>query len=145
MNCAVYIRTASKKHQDHHVNMQSSLINRYIENRDWSIYNQYIDTGSGTNKYNNLKKMIEDAQLGKFNIILASDASRLFRNNELSYQLKKLCKEQKVHIITLDNSIDTINGDYEIIGLFSWLYEMESQKLSNRIKAGKRATKITTN
>ncbi|GGB62278.1 hypothetical protein GCM10011409_44330 [Lentibacillus populi] len=144
MNCAVYIRTASKNHQNKHVAIQSQKINDYVSQKQWTIYKQYVDIGSGTTRGNSLKKMIEDAKLGKFNMIIATDSSRLLRNknSELSYQLKALCENKGVNIITLDNTIDTLtNGNLEL-GLLSWFYEQESHAQSQRIKAGIVAAKM---
>lgn len=79
--------------------------------------------------------MIEDAQDKKFDIILAKELSRLARNDELSYKIKNLCeKNQGIHIITLDNAINTLTGNTNMFGLYTWMYEQESQNTSNRVK-----------
>jgi site-specific DNA recombinase len=63
-------------------------------------------------KEKNLQQMIEDAQVKKFDIILAKELSRLARNGELSYKIKNLCENQGIHIITLDNAINTLTGKH---------------------------------
>ncbi|NRG29755.1 recombinase family protein [Bacillus circulans] len=109
MKCAIYIRTASKNNQDYHLKTQTERLERYIAERKWELFNSYIDIGSGTNKHKNLQAMIEDAQNNKFDVILSTDPSRLFRNPEQSSKMKKLCELNEIHIITLDGSINTSN------------------------------------
>ncbi|MDY7217735.1 recombinase family protein [Bacillus subtilis] len=96
----------------------------------------YVDVQSGTTaKRKKLQRMIEDAQDKKFDIILAKELSRLARNGELSYKIKNLCeKNQGIHIITLDNAINTLTGNTNMFGLNTWMYEQESQNTSNRVK-----------
>jgi DNA invertase Pin-like site-specific DNA recombinase/ssDNA-binding Zn-finger/Zn-ribbon topoisomerase 1 len=92
-----------------------------------------VQTGT-TGKRKNLQKMIEEAQAKKFDIILAKELSRLARNGELSYKIKNLCENQGIHIITLDNAINTLTGNTNMFGLYAWMYEQESQNTSNRVK-----------
>ncbi|MEN0648143.1 recombinase family protein [Caldifermentibacillus hisashii] len=93
------------------------------------------DVESGTTaKREELQKLIEDAQNKEFDIILAKELSRLARNGELSYKIKNLCENQGIHIITLDNAINTLTGNTHMLGLYAWMYEQESQNTSNRVK-----------
>lgn len=68
-----------------------------------------IDSGFGKNK--NLKLMIEDARQGKFDIIVATDPSRILRSTELLSENGNLRNTNKVHIVTVDNRINTIQND----------------------------------
>ena len=136
MRCAVYIRVSTdKEEQKASLKYQQDLFYRFIEEQGWDIYEFYVDVQSGTTaKRKNLQKMIEDAQNKKFDVILAKELSRLARNGELSYQIKNLCENQGIHIITLDNAINTLTGNTNMFGLFAWMYEQESQNTSNRVK-----------
>ncbi|MEH7076954.1 recombinase family protein [Neobacillus drentensis] len=141
MRCAVYVRVSTdKEEQKASLKYQKELFYKYIEEQGWDIHDFYIDIQSGTTaKRENLQKMIEDAQENKFDIILAKELSRLARNGELSYKIKNLCEYKGIHIITLDNAINTIKGDTHMFGLFAWLYEQESQNTSNRVKSSLRS------
>lgn len=70
----------------------------------------------------------------KFDIILAKELSRLARNGELSYRIKNLAENNKIDIITLDNAINTLECNRSMFGLYAWLYEQESQCISERVK-----------
>ncbi len=136
MRCAIYIRVSTdKEEQQISLKYQIELFYRYVLEQGWDIYNIYVDVQSGTTaKRKNLQKMIQDAQENKFDIILAKELSRLARNGELSYKIKNLCENQGVHIITLDNAINTLTGNTNMFGLYAWMYEQESQNTSNRVK-----------
>lgn len=70
----------------------------------------------------------------KIDVILAKELSRLARNGELSYQIKNLCENHGVHIITLDGAINTLQGNTHMFGLYAWMYEQEAQRTSERVK-----------
>lgn len=136
MRCAIYIRVSTdKEEQKASLKYQKELFYKFIEEKGWDIYEFYVDVQSGTTaKRKNLQRMIEDAQDKKFDIILAKELSRLARNGELSYKIKNLCENQGIHIITLDNAINTLTGNTNMFGLYAWMYEQESQNTSNRVK-----------
>ncbi|MDX8365228.1 recombinase family protein [Cytobacillus sp. IB215665] len=136
MRCAIYIRVSTdKEEQKASLKYQQELFYRYIKEQGWDIYEFYVDVQSGTTaKRKNLQKMIKDAEEKKFDIILAKELSRLARNGELSYKIKNLCENQGIHIITLDNAINTTTGNTNMFGLYAWMYEQESENTSNRVK-----------
>lgn len=136
MRCAIYIRVSTdKEEQKASLKYQKELFYKFIEEKEWDIYEFYVDVQSGTTaKRKNLQRMIEYAQDKKFDIILAKELSRLARNGELSYKIKNLCENQGIHIITLDNAINTLTGNTNMFGLYAWMYEQESQNTSNRVK-----------
>ena len=43
-------------------------------------------------------------------------------------------RKPRIHIITLDNAINTLTGNTHMFGLYAWMYEQESQNTSNRVK-----------
>lgn len=136
MRCAVYVRVSTDKdEQKDSLKYQQKLFYNFIGDKGWDIYNFYIDVESGTTaKREKLQQLIQDAQDKKFDMILAKELSRLARNGELSYKIKNLCENQGIHIITLDNAINTLTGNTHMFGLYAWMYEQESQNTSNRVK-----------
>lgn len=137
MRCAIYIRVSTnKEEQKTSLTNQRDLFEKYIQDKGWDIYAYYEDIESGTKaKRENLQRLIEDAKSKKFDVILAKELSRLARNGELSYQIKNIAENNKVHIITLDNAINTMEGNTHMFGMYAWLYEQESQRISIRMKS----------
>ncbi|WP_232463426.1 recombinase family protein [Tumebacillus avium] len=103
--------------------------------KGWDLHDFYIDVETGTHdKRDSLKRLIEDAEQKKFDCILAKELSRLARNGELSYKIRRVLEENRIHIITLDGAINTLEGNTDKFGLYAWLYEEESRRISKRIK-----------
>ncbi|WP_256358482.1 recombinase family protein [Bacillus sp. sid0103] len=137
MRCAIYIRVyTDKEEQKASLTNQRDLFNRYILDKGWDIHEFYIDVESGTTeKREQLQQLISDAKAKKFDVILAKELSRLARNGRLSYEIRDIAEQNKVHIITLDNAINTLEGNEQMFGIYAWLYEQESQRTSDRVKA----------
>ena len=140
MRCAVYARVSTEMDsQKTSIDNQIDMFRHYANHNDMEIVKVYTDKKSGT-KGNRpgLKELIEDAKAGLFDVILAKELSRLARNGRLSYELRDICQIHNIHIVCLDNSINTIKGDVQNFGLFAWLYENESANSSRRNKAAKK-------
>ncbi|WP_413986788.1 recombinase family protein [Paenibacillus polymyxa] len=137
MRCAVYIRVSTdKEEQKSSLENQRSLFYQYLEDKGWDIFDFYVDVESGTtDKRKNLQRLIQDAKERKFDTILAKELSRLARNEGLAHQIKDLAENKRIHIVTLDNAINTLDGNRHMFGLYAWMYEQESQRTSTRIKA----------
>lgn len=137
MKCAVYTRVSTdKEEQKQSLINQKELFTNYIKEKNWDLFDFYVDVQSGTTaKRTDLKRLINDATEKKFDIILAKELSRLARNGKLSYELKDLCQKNNIHMITLDNAINTLEEKTNMFGIYAWLYENESQTTSNRVKA----------
>lgn len=136
MKCAIYIRVSTdKEEQKSSLQNQRELFINFIQEHNWELYDFYVDIESGTtSNRENLNRLIKDMEQRKFNMILAKELSRLARNGELSYKIKNLAESNKIDIITLDNAINTLEGNRSMFGLYAWLYEQESQRMSERVK-----------
>ncbi|MBU3811125.1 MAG: recombinase family protein [Candidatus Niameybacter stercoravium] len=136
MKCAIYIRVSTdKEEQKSSLKNQRELFINFIQEHNWELYDFYVDIESGTtSNRENLNRLIKDMEQRKFSIILAKELSRLARNGELSYRIKNLAENNKIDIVTLDNAINTIKGNRSMFGLYAWLYEQESQRISERVK-----------
>ncbi|MGE8080084.1 recombinase family protein [Peribacillus loiseleuriae] len=96
----------------------------------------YEEIESGTkNNRKGLNQLIQDAKDQKFDVILAKELSRLARNVPFAYKLKEILTKCRIHLKTLDGTVNTLNNDQDKFGLYAWLYEQESNKTSKRIPA----------
>lgn len=137
MRSAIYIRVSTnKEEQKQSLENQKELFMNLLSEKGWDLFDIYLDIESGTKskKRPALKRMIEDARMKKFDIILAKELSRLARNGQLSYEIKNLAEIQGIHILTMDGAIDTLSGNTQMFGLYAWMYEQESQRTSERVK-----------
>lgn len=137
MRAVGYIRVSTdKEEQAQSLENQKNLIISFIKEKGFSFAGFYVDVESGTtSNREELKRLIEDVKKDKFDLVISKELSRLARNGELSHKLKNDFQSHNIHMITLDGAIDTTNNQQDFFGLYSWLYEQESQKTSNRIKS----------
>lgn len=140
MRCAVYARVSTElDSQRTSIDNQIDIFRNYATQQDWEIVKIYTDKKSGTKENRpGLRTLIEDGKEGLYDVILAKELSRLARNGRLSYELRDICLHEGIHIVCLDNSIHTIEGNDQNFGLYAWLYENESANSSRRNKQAKR-------
>lgn len=136
MKCAIYIRVStSRDEQKTSLINQRELFEKLIQEKGWELYDFYEDVQTGTkSKRENLQRLIKDAKAKKFDIILAKELSRLARNGGLSYAIKDVADKNSVDLFTMDNAINTLEDNTYLFGLYAWLYEQESQRISIRMK-----------
>lgn len=138
MKIAGYIRVSTNKDgQKESPENQKQMILNYLMENNHDLYDFYTDVQTGTNDDRiGLQQLIADAEQKKFDIIIAKELSRLGRNVELLYQLKRLAETKGIRLITLDGIVDTNDPTkLALFGLYAWLYESESQRTSDRIKS----------
>lgn len=140
MRCAVYIRISrDSEGQKSSIENQHLLFQQYAADHSWEIVEEYIDIESGTtSKRINLQRLINDMSKNKFDIILAKELSRLSRNGALAYQIRDNALKYNIKLLTLDRAINMLEGSNEMFGLYTWIYENEAQKTSERTKTALR-------
>jgi site-specific DNA recombinase len=137
LRCAGYIRVSTdREEQKPSIINQKNIFINYIKEKNWTLHDFYIDVETGTtSNRENLQRLIQDAKQKNFDVIIAKELSRLARNGSLSYQIRDIAMQNQIGIITLDGAIDSLNGDVSKYGLYTWLYEEESQRMSVRVKS----------
>ena len=144
---AIYIRL-SKEDMDkgydesESITNQKALLTEYVEKLGWEyeLVDIYIDPGyTGTN-FNrpDFKRMIKDIELGKVNMVVTKDLSRLGRDYiETGEYIEKWFPENNVRYVSVTDNIDTFatnNGNNDIAPFKSILNDMYSKDLSKKIK-----------
>lgn len=117
---------------------QPLILQEYIsKNSNWKLYESYIDEGiSGLSISKRLafRKMLSDAEKGKFQILIVKSVSRFGRNMTDTNTTLDFLLKIGIRVIFLEDNIDSINRtDLEKFGLYSWLAENESRKISERV------------
>lgn len=139
---AAYCRVSTDK--DDQMNSFESQ-KRYFEqeikrNPDWELYEIYADEGlSGTSTKNRkaFQKMIADAHLGKFSLILTKEVSRFARNTVDALEYTRNLLKVRVGVYFILDNINTLDqdGEFRLTMMASFAQE-ESRKTSNRVKWG---------
>ena len=143
----LYIRLSKEdlkdKNESESISNQRSLLRRFAKNKGLNIVDEYIDDGISGTTFDRpaFKKLINDIEDKKINMIITKDLSRLGRDYiEVGHYLEKYFPEHRVRYISLldgiDTGIDSISND--ITPFKSLLNDMYAKDISNKIKSVKR-------
>lgn len=133
--------STDKDEQINSLENQKKYFDDYINNnKNWIHVNSYIDEGiSGTQvkKREQFLKMIEDARLGKIDLIITKEVSRFARNTIDSIKYTELLLSYGVIVFFTIDNINTIYKDSEFrLTLMASMAQDEVRKLSERVKFG---------
>lgn len=124
------------------ISSQRVILEEYAQNNDWQVFDCYADDGyTGTN-FNrpNFRRMIDDIENDKINMVLVKDLSRLGRNYLMTGQYTEVYfPDRDVRFIALNDGIDTINSDNDIAPFKNILNEMYSKDISKKVRSAVRA------
>ena len=120
---------------------QVDYFSHYIKsNCCWTFVRGYVDEGiSGKSVLGRVHflKMIEDAKLGLFDLILTKSVSRFARNTIDSIFYTNVLLEHDVGVYFLNDNINTFYGDSEFrLTLMASIAQDELRKLSESVQFG---------
>lgn len=142
LKVASYGRVSTDK--DDQLNSLDNQINYFKDMiggvKNWTHVCSYSDEGiSGTQvfKREEFLRMIEDAKLGKIDLILTKEVSRFARNTIDSIKYTQLLLSYGVIVFFISDNINTIYPDSEFrLTLMASMAQDEVRKLSERVKFG---------
>ena len=120
---------------------QLDYYNNYIKSKKtWTFVDGYVEegiTGTRADKRPSFMRMIRDAKLNKFDLIITKDVSRFARDLEDSIHYIRKLKECGVGIFFENQSLNTFDYNSELIlNIMFNIAQDESKKLSSRVKFG---------
>ncbi len=115
----------------------------YIKSKTaWTFINGYVEegvTGVRVDKRTSFKRMIKDAKLNKFDLIITKEASRFARDLEDSIHYIRELKDCGVGVFFENQNLNTFDPNSELIlNIMFNIAQDESKKLSSRVKFGHR-------
>ena len=118
LNVAAYCRVSTdKSDQANSFASQKRYFEEYINrNPDWELTEIYADeglTGTNTKKRKAFNKMIADAHLGRFDMIITKEVSRFARNTVDTLQYTRELKAINIGVLFMLDNIDTLAPDGE--------------------------------
>lgn len=139
---ASYCRVSTdKEDQANSFEAQQRYFKEYIARQpDWELYAVYADegiTGTSTKKRVQFNQMINDARLGKFQLIITKEVSRFSRNilDTISYTRELMALG--VGVLFMNDAISTLEPDAELrLSIMGSIAQEESRKTSARVKWG---------
>lgn len=121
------------------VSYYSALIQR---NPDWEyagVYADYGISGTSTAKRDEFRKMVEDAETGKIDIILTKSIQRFARNTVDLLETIRHLKNIGVEVRFEKENISSMSGDGELmLTILASFAQEESRSISDNVKWGTR-------
>ncbi len=147
MRIAVYARVSTE--HEAQINALENQLEWYkIEGSrhpDWEIVEVYVDqgiTGTQAQKRPEFLRMMEDAQKGKFDLIITREVSRFARNTVDTLSYTRELKARGVDVFFINDGINTATNDGELrLTIMSSMAQDESRKISERVKAGQKISR----
>ena len=140
---AVFYGRVSTEHeaQSYALSNQMQWYEELKENYpNWIVIERYVDdgiTGTQAKKRPEFMRMIDDAKLGKFDLIVTREVSRFARNTIDCLEITRQLKNYGVEVFFVQEGIWTMENEGEmILTIRAMVAQEESRKMSERIKAG---------
>lgn len=137
---AAYARVSVESDRMYHsLSAQISYYSKLIQkNPEWEYAGVYADYGiSGTRikKRQDFQRLLEDAEIGKFDIILTKSIQRFARNTVDLLQIVRHLKELNIEVWFEKENIHTMSGDGELMmTILASFAQEESRSISENIK-----------
>ncbi|MCM1530178.1 MAG: recombinase family protein [Alistipes sp.] len=130
---------------------QRKMLTDYVSEQGWTIYDEYVDDGiSGVSfERPGVQRMLDDAKMGKINLIICKDLSRFGRNYiQVGQYVDYIFPSYNIRFIALNDNVDTANSRSSgmdmlpIMNVFNeWHSDNTSKKLRAVTEAGAKAGK----
>lgn len=119
---------------------QRSLLNQYVKENNYIVVDEYVDDGfSGTNfDRPAFIRMMNDIKIGKINMIITKDMSRLGRDYIGTGELiEKYFPNNNIRYIAINDGIDTFidNTNNDIAPFKAIMNDMYAKDISKKIKS----------
>lgn len=141
MRLAAYCRVSTdKEEQLHSLEMQKQFFSDFAGQNGHTLVELYADEGiSGTSlrRRAEFNRLMEDAKLGRFDLVAVKDVSRMARNTVDFLQSIRTLKSMGVNTIFVTSHMSTLGDSEFTLTIFGALAQEESASLSKRVKFGK--------
>lgn len=140
---ASYIRLSHEdgdKQESESVGNQRDIINRYIQENHLQFVEEYVDDGVSGTTFDRpaFNRLIADIEIGKVNMIVTKDFSRLGREYiQLGHYLEVYFPEHNVRYVALNDGIDTFtNGSWnELTPFRAIINDSYAKDISKKVRS----------
>ena len=122
------------------IETQKMLLSGYCINQDFEIVDTYIDDGFSGLNFNrpSFRRMINDIEDGKIDIVVTKDLSRLGRDYiQTGYYIDVYFSTKHIRYIAVNDGIDTLLDNNDIAPFKNILNDMYAKDLSRKVKSAK--------
>ena len=142
MKIAAYCRVSTDKdEQIDSLIHQKEFFVEFAKRNGHELFRLYADegiTGTSLKKREEFKRLLRDAELGLFDMVVVKDISRFARNTVDALQSIRKLKSMGINTLFLTANMDSMGDSEFVLTLFSAMAQEESNNLSKRVKWGKK-------
>lgn len=143
-NVAIYCRLSREDgdfKESNSITNQKAFITEYVTKKGWIIFDYYIDDGYTGTSFNrpDFKRMIQDVEDGKIDLVITKDLSRLGRNYiTAGYYIEEYFPKKDIRYIAINDNYDSLNGDSDdFVPLKNVINEFYAKDISKKVRATK--------
>lgn len=141
-NVALYCRLSREDGdsvESSSIKSQKEILSEYAKNNGWNIYETYIDDGFSGGNFNRpgFKRLLDDIESGKIDILLTKDLSRLGRNYiQTGFYTEEYFPEHKVRYIAVNDNYDsTIEDSMDFTPFKNIINQWYLKDISKKVRA----------
>ena len=137
---ALYMRLSKEDgiNESRSIGSQRSLLLDFAKEKGFAVYDEYVDDGfSGTNfERPAFRRMIDDIENKKVNLVITKDLSRLGRDYIFSGELTEIYFPSKgVRFISVNDGYDSEDKFSDLIPFRNVMNEMYARDISRKIRS----------
>ena len=142
-NVAMYIRLSREdgdKQESESIGNQRDIITRFIKENNLECIAEYVDDGVSGTTFDRpgFNRMIEDVEIGKINMIITKDLSRLGRDYiKTGYYIENYFPEKRVRYVSILDGVDTYSEtmNNDITPFKAIMNDMYAKDISKKIRS----------
>lgn len=142
MRIAAYCRVSTdREEQKDSLAHQKEFFLEYAKKNGYDLFRLYADEGiSGTSlkKRVEFQRLMQDAQMGLFEMVVVKDISRVARNTVDFLQSIRVLKSSGINVVFITANMTSLGDSEFILTIFGAMAQEESGNLSKRVKWGKK-------
>lgn len=142
MRIAAYCRVSTdKEEQKDSLTHQKEFFSEYAKKNGYDLFRLYADEGiSGTSlkKRVEFQRLMQDARMGLFEMVVVKDISRVARNTVDFLQSIRVLKSIGVNVVFITANMTSLGDSEFTLTIFGAMAQEESGNLSKRVKWGKK-------
>ena len=135
--CRLSVDDGSMISESVSISNQKEIIEKYIKEKGWHIYDIYSDDGySGTNfDRPEFQRMILDIEKGNIDCVITKDLSRLGRDYlKTGFYLDEFFPDHNIRYIAISDGVDSINDEDDLLPFKNVINEMYAKDVSKKIR-----------
>lgn len=143
-NAGIYVRLSQedmRAGESLSIENQKLILTKYVAEQGWNLIDTYVDDGYSGTDFNRpaVTRLLDDAKMGKINLIIVKDLSRFGRNYiQVGQYIDYIFPTYNIRFIALNDNVDTLNTNstaMDMMPIMNVFNEWHAANTSKKIKA----------